>query len=168
MKAQDLLIGQQFTVDYCEDTMRKLVCLRVSPSGIFIEGQIKEDDVWKTKNTYIAGGTIVSVDENAPLMRVERGMGGNLYYIDDNAEAEETVQAERSFSQTHRRGRKSNPVIWPTIPFQISNLAKELRVSTTNLYLKLVAMEKEGKAKSTDLPRKEGQRGKPSKEWKVL
>lgn len=70
-------------------------------------------------------------------------------------------------SKSGKRGRAKIEIEFPKGRFTIPELAKEKGVSVTTIHNALIALGKKAKIEG-EAPRKPGQRGKPTKIWRVL
>jgi len=160
MKAEELRIGESFEIPALKDLMRNLVCLRISPTAVRIDGEMLDPDTgnWRpfksnTTEKYIA--TSVEVEPKPIALK-------DVTMIDN------TPTIEREKSSYKPRGRQRIEIEFPDRPFIIPKLAKELKCSTTKVFLEVQKLLKAEKMKIVKVVKSKGQRGRGTKVYQII
>lgn len=171
MEAKNLRQGEWFEIPKCEQTIKNLVCLRVSHGCVYVEADERRDkeSPWKRDKTSIGLVTTVKPSDK-PFANVQKGWDGVSYIVGSTIEITENGKTRYKKKKVGGgRGRKTKELSFPKGKFIIADAAKANDVSTTCVYLRLEAMRKIGEAKIVgEVPRREGQRGKATKIWRIL
>lgn len=163
MKSKFLVPGQSFIIPNLKESIRNAVCLRVSFTSVYYTCELKKgfNEDWKREYTQAGTDVEVEIDESKPIYEVFQTANGELDILTKD-KGDGTGE-----KKARGRGRKAKEMVFPTTKFTVPAVAKELDVSTTNVYLRLQALIKEGKAKVVEETPNPSGRGKKTK-WYLI